>query len=315
MTAARAATLCVICAALFAGCAGLATTPKEPERPGFAAAGTAPAAPRFTGPEVTVDLAVDQAALDEAIRKAREFEALLARAEGGDDEAQFELAERYAFGRDVEKNPEEARKWYLRAADSGHEKSRELLVTSYIRGTLTGYEPKTDFVRLLPWLKDAARAGNVVVMQILAEKYARGEEVPQDLWEAHRWLQALAERGFVNAQYSLALMYHQGLGVAPDAATAYKWFEAAARQGDNRAQYMVALMHYYGRGVAQNLRAAREWASLAAQQEDSEFKREAVALVHTLDALEAGRTAPPPPLPGPPAAPSPPKKDAGGVKP
>jgi TPR repeat protein len=251
-----------------------------------------------------VEVTLDQGALDEAIRKAKEFEALLARAEGGDGEAQFELAERYAFGRDVEKSPEEAKKWYLRAADSGHEKSRELLVASYIRGTLTGYEPKTDFVRLLPWMKDAARAGNVVVMQILAEKYSRGEEVAQDLWEAHRWLQALAERGFVNAQYSLALMYHQGLGVEPNAATAYKWFEAAAMQGDNRAQYMVAMMNYYGRGVEQNLRAAKEWASRAAQQDDSEFKREAVALVHTLDAIEAGRGTSPPSLQSPPTAPA-----------
>ncbi|HEX7926654.1 MAG TPA: tetratricopeptide repeat protein [bacterium] len=299
----------VLCALIAAGCAGVGTgSPSSSGGSGTSARGPSGAAaaakPDFSGPEVTVDVTLDQAALDESIRKAKEFEALVARAEGGDDEAQFDLAERYAHGREVEPNPTEAKKWYLRAADSGHEKSREMLVSSYIRNTLIGYEPKTDFVTLLPWLRDAAKSGNVVAQEILAQKYAKGEEVPRDYLEAQRWLQALADRGFVHAQYSLAVMYHQGLGVEPNPTLAYKWFEAAAKQNDPRSQYMVALMNYYGRGTGQSVSAAKDWAAKAAAQRDPEIRTQAIALLHMLETMGTSRPTSPPPAPAAKPAPS-----------
>jgi hypothetical protein len=254
-------------------------------------------------------VAVDQAVLDADVRKAREFEALLARAESGDDDAAFELAERYRQGRDVAANPAEAKRWYLRAADAGHDRARELLVSSYIRDTLYGYEPKPDFTHLLPWIKDAARGGNVIALQLLARKYAQGEDVPQDLYEARRWLQALADQGDSGAQFSLGVMFHQGVGVLPDPKAAHRWFEAAGKQGEPRAQYMLALMRYYGRGIERDLGEARRWAALAFQQGDSEVRGQALTLLGTLDALLAGTANPPPPPPERPPVP------ASGAKP
>ena len=48
-------------------------------------------------------------------------------AEQGDVDAQFAVAEGYAKGRGVAKNPAQARLWYQRAADQGHEEAEEKL--------------------------------------------------------------------------------------------------------------------------------------------------------------------------------------------
>ena len=54
---------------------------------------------------------------EEAIAAAKELNKLIKAANGGDLEAQYQLAGRYAKGEGVEKNEEEAFKWYKKAAD------------------------------------------------------------------------------------------------------------------------------------------------------------------------------------------------------
>lgn len=64
-----------------------------------------------------------------------EFEDNLAAARKGDMEAQFQVAENYYYGHDVDENEAEAVKWYKKAALQGHvESMRKLGLIYYIGG-------------------------------------------------------------------------------------------------------------------------------------------------------------------------------------
>ena len=117
-----------------------------------------------------------------------EFEAMLARAEQGDADAQFNLARMYDEGEGVSQDKAEA----------------------------------------LRWLRSAADQGNSSAQHNLGVKYNTGRGVPQDYAEALRWSRLAAEQGIADAQFNLARMYALGLGGPQDDAQAYKWFNLAA---------------------------------------------------------------------------------------
>ena len=118
------------------------------------------------------------------------IEALRARAERGDAEAQFMLGERYFLGKGVPQNEKEAAKWYHLAAEQGHAQAQ--------------YE--------------------------LGVMYDNGQGVPQNDKEATKWFRLAAEQGIAEAQYNLGVMYALGQGVPEDYLLAYALSNLAASQ-------------------------------------------------------------------------------------
>jgi uncharacterized protein len=57
---------------------------------------------------------------------------LIQKAEAGDAQAQYELAELYYQGQEVEENFNESLKWFERAADQGHPEARAELGLMYV---------------------------------------------------------------------------------------------------------------------------------------------------------------------------------------
>lgn len=57
---------------------------------------------------------------------------LIQKAESGDAQAQYELAELYYQGQEMEENFNESVKWFERAAEQGHQKAREELGLMYV---------------------------------------------------------------------------------------------------------------------------------------------------------------------------------------
>lgn len=56
-----------------------------------------------------------------------EFEELLEKAQAGDTEAQFQVAEKYYVGLGVDEDEDEAKKWYTKAAKAGNKEAKEKL--------------------------------------------------------------------------------------------------------------------------------------------------------------------------------------------
>ena len=72
-----------------------------------------------------------------------EFEELKKNAEQGDADAQYNLGNAYLNGNGVEKDLEEAAKWFKKAADRGHKEARLLSWAMYYHGAFNKITKKT----------------------------------------------------------------------------------------------------------------------------------------------------------------------------
>lgn len=93
------------------------------------------------------------------------IEALRARAEAGDLDAQEELGERHFGGRGVPANLKESVAWYTRAAEGGHAGARRALAYMYLGGR--GIEP--DGVEAYRWFSLLAQKGDADAKRYLGE--------------------------------------------------------------------------------------------------------------------------------------------------
>ncbi|EFI50995.1 tetratricopeptide repeat protein [Afipia sp. 1NLS2] len=145
----------------------------------------------------------------------------------GDASAAYEIALRYADGRGVTANFEEAAKWYDRAAKAN-------LVPALFRlGTLyeKGLGVRKDIDTANRYYRAAADRGNAKAMHNLAVLEADGGGKPNYKAAAYWFLKA-AEHGVADSQFNLGILYARGIGVEQNLAESYKWFSLAAAQGD-----------------------------------------------------------------------------------
>jgi localization factor PodJL len=154
--------------------------------------------------------------------------ALATLAANGDAAAQFELASRYADGRDIARDAKLAVLWFDKAAQQGLAPAQYRLGTLYEKGL--GVERNEIVAR--DWYQRAAAAGNVRAMHNLAVMLAEGGDGKPDYAAAAVWFRKAAELGLRDSQFNLAILYARGLGVETSLVQSYLWFSAAAAQGD-----------------------------------------------------------------------------------
>jgi localization factor PodJL len=164
---------------------------------------------------------------------------LMTAANSGDPAAAYEVATRYAEGRGVPHNLQEAATWYERAAKGG------LAPALFRLGTL----------------------------------YEKGNGVTKNLNEARRLYLAAAEKGNANAMHNIGVLYADGIDGKPDFKTAAQWFRKASMHGIADSQYNLAVLYARGVGIERNLSEAYRWFALAAKAGDADaaHKRDEVA--------------------------------------
>lgn len=113
----------------------------------------------------------------------------------GDALSQINLGSLYLMGNGVERNPEEAFRWFMLAA----------------------------------------RQGNYLAQHSVALCYYEGLGVPKDLRLAAQYYMLAAEHGYEDSQLNLAVMYARGDGVTRDPVQSYFWFDLAFENGIARA--------------------------------------------------------------------------------
>jgi localization factor PodJL len=150
---------------------------------------------------------------------------------GGDAAAAYEIASRYAEGRGVPANAEEAARWYERAAGKGV----ALAQFRYAAMLEKGRGVKKDLGQARRLYLAAASKGNAKAMHNLAVLYAEGIEGRPDYTTAAQWFRKAAEHGVADSQYNLGVLAARGLGTPKSMSDAYKWFALAAAQGDKEA--------------------------------------------------------------------------------
>ncbi len=146
----------------------------------------------------------------------------------GDPAAAYEVAVRFAEGKGVPANLDEAAKWYDRAARGGIVPAIFRLGTLYEKGVSV----KKDVDAARRYYLTAAERGNAKAMHNLAVLDADGGGKGADYRSASQWFRNAAERGVADSQFNLGILYARGIGVEQNLALSFKWFSLAAAQGD-----------------------------------------------------------------------------------
>jgi localization factor PodJL len=146
----------------------------------------------------------------------------------GDPTAAYEIGVRFAEGKGVAPNLEDAAKWYDRAAQAGVIPAIFRLGTFYEKGI--GVKKDVDIARR--YYVQAAERGNAKAMHNLAVLDADGDGKGANYKSAAQWFRKAADRGVADSQFNLGILYARGIGVDQNLAESYKWFSLAAAQGD-----------------------------------------------------------------------------------
>jgi localization factor PodJL len=146
----------------------------------------------------------------------------------GDPSAAYEIAVRFAEGKGVAPNLDDAAKWYDRAAQAGVIPAVFRLGTFYEKGL--GVKRDIDIARR--YYVQAAERGNAKAMHNLAVLDADGAGKGANYKSAAQWFRKAADRGVADSQFNLGILYARGIGVEQNLAESYKWFSLSAAQGD-----------------------------------------------------------------------------------
>ena len=157
--------------------------------------------------------------------------ALRAAAAAGDHSAEFEIAARYAEGRGIARNMDEAMRWLERGANAGFVPAQFRLAGIHEKGE--GVKKDINTARKL--YLAAAEKGHAKAMHNLAVLYAEGVDGKPDYRIAAQWFRRAAAHGVADSQFNLAVLYARGIGIEQNLAESYKWFMLAANTGDHDA--------------------------------------------------------------------------------
>jgi localization factor PodJL len=146
----------------------------------------------------------------------------------GDPTAAYEIGVRFAEGKGVAANYDEAAKWYDRAARAGVVPAIFRLGTFYEKGL--SVKKDADIARR--YYLQAAERGNAKAMHNLAVLDADGGGRGANYKSASQWFRKAADRGVADSQFNLGILYARGIGVEQNLAESFKWFSLAAAQGD-----------------------------------------------------------------------------------
>jgi TPR repeat protein len=139
--------------------------------------------------------------------------------------SQYDLGEKYFYGKGVDQDFERAVAEYRLAAEEegeggGHSAAQMSLGFCYYHG----HEVEKDDIIAREWYKKAALQGNPAGVYNAAQMCRDGEGGELDYKDAARMFRQLAEHGHGQAQNHLGHMYHKGEGVAQDGTQAVAWF-------------------------------------------------------------------------------------------
>jgi TPR repeat protein len=211
------------------------------------------------------------------------FEEIKIQAEQGDSEAQGMLAECYRIGRGVERNPQEAVKWFQRSADQLNGRAQCSLGLMYQQGDGI----RQNNAKAMLYYKQAALQGIAPALSNIGAMYELGYGVSKNNKEAIKWYEKAVDKGSTNALFYLASMYERGAGGANKTEEALRLCKLGAEKGDVRCQAKLGIWYSTGTVTNKDDAEAIRWYRLAAAQGE-------VIAQHLLGVMyEAGVDGPP----------------------
>jgi TPR repeat protein len=189
--------------------------------------------------------------------------ALLAKANAGEAEAQYQLGNMYYLGDGVRRDYSQAEFWFRKGAEQGNPDSQFMLGGLYHFGRGV----PQDSAQAFAWIMKAAKQGHTDAEFFISTCYGEGWGVAKDDAQEIVWLRKAAEQGHVNSQFMLGWAYEAGdVGVPQDFAEAYFWLDLAASGEVTRKNRKEALKrqkeaasHLTPADLSRVEERAREW--------------------------------------------------------
>ena len=192
-------------------------------------------------------------------------------ANAGNHSAQASLAFLYRDGYGgVEKNSQEAIKWYQRAADQGNAIALGNLGWFYREGV--GVE--RDYNKSVEYYRKGADAGDLSSISAMGYAAQNGLGIPQNYDEARSWYEKGANAGDAYSMASLGFLFDAGAGVKQDYVEARYWYEKAANAGSAYAMGNLSRLYDQGLGTAVDPEEAVRWAVAAVERGDDGKRNE-----------------------------------------
>lgn len=178
--------------------------------------------------------------------------------------AYSKLATLYYIGKGVDRDFDEALKWYKKGALAGSAAS-QLSVGDFYRLGLVGKRRNTT--EALKWYQMAASNGERIKA---ADRIGTLYHQDENYKEALKYFRIAADAGSASAQVYLGAYYNQGYGVTVNQAESFKWYQKAAKQGASAALYTLGSFYQTGTGVKHNDALSFKYYSLAAEAGDED---------------------------------------------
>ncbi|MCX5921592.1 MAG: tetratricopeptide repeat protein [Candidatus Melainabacteria bacterium] len=153
------------------------------------------------------------------------FNALKAKAESGNAQAQEDLGDVYNLGlQNIPKNKKLAYSWYEKSA------LQECASAQRSLGYLYYYEK--DYKTAFFWFEKSAKLGNTTGQIKLGNLYEMGWGVPKDFKKALYWYEQASKQGEPYGFLYAGTFYRNGLGVTKNTKKAFEYYEKYALGGD-----------------------------------------------------------------------------------
>ena len=192
--------------------------------------------------------------LSESALKGVDFSDELKKADSGDAKAQLRVGHMYHLGTGVEKDDEQAVRWYREAAAQGSATAKCDLGWMYEMGCGV----KQDVRKAVELYKEVADTGNPRGLCDLAQMYLLGKGVEKDLAKAFYLRMKAAEQGYESAQSSVGMMYEYGMGIKRSLRQAVYWYGKAAEGGNVGAKFSLgSIFERGGDGVEKDIDHAK----------------------------------------------------------
>jgi len=197
----------------------------------------------------------------------------------GDATAQLQLGRLFLNGSVVRRSDDEARKWFLLAAEKGQVEAQ------YAMGQLYMSVPGTaiDYASAVMWFRKASDQGFAPAQLRLGWMYVNGQGVQTDVNAALRLFKQAAEGGDLEAQKAIEFAFKFA-----DEEVQYSFgLHEAAAKGSAQAQRRLARMFDFGDESNPPRAEAIKWYRLAAEQGDMESQRALGRIFKKHDTREA----------------------------
>ena len=171
-------------------------------------------------------------------------------AEAGRTDAMRALSDMYRLGQGVDADPEKARHWLEKAAQSFDPQGTKELADSLF---------ESDPAAALKAYEQSAAGGNIEAAYIAGVMYAENFDIPPNEQKSSKWLRVAAEGGHPAAMADYGLYVYQGVGGKASETEAAAWFQKSAQKGDPEGQFLYAFTLAKGEGVEQNFEDAYYW--------------------------------------------------------